>query len=182
MAEGFAWKAVPGGHAAQVSVTSPEAGSLRLAIDLAGAPPEVEMVFFGSADPRRLEGPVKVADVADRTSPWWSPLTEGEMQTVEFFVPSRHAPSELPMAVVGASHVFTTVASRFTKRVQDIGDAAACNVDLPCSPLASDSGFRNAANSRDAGHARTFHCKRLVSPIRRRGSRRRYRENAFGQV
>ena len=147
MAGEFGWKPVPGGHAAQVSVTSPEAGSLRLAIDLAGAPGDVEMVFFGSSDPGRLEGPLKVADIADRTAPWWSPLTEGETQTVEFFVPSKHVPAELPMAVVGASHVFTTVSSRLTKRLQDIGDAATCNVDLPCSHLASDSGFRNAANS-----------------------------------
>ena len=147
MAEGFAWRPVAGGHAAQVSVTSPDAGSLRLAIDLAGVPPEVEMVFFGSADPGRLEGPVKVGEIADRSARWWSPLTEGETQTVEFFVPSKHAAAKLPLAVVGASHVFTTPSSRFAKRVQDIGDAGTCNVDLPCSSLASDAGFRNAANS-----------------------------------
>jgi hypothetical protein len=147
MAEGFAWRPVQGGHAARVAVTSPEAGSVRLAIDLAGVPGDVEMVFFGSGDPARLEGPVKVGDIPDRTSPWWSPLTEGETQAVEFFVPSKHAATKLPLAVVGLSHLFTTPSSRFAKRLQDIGDAASCNVDLPCSALASDAGFRNAANS-----------------------------------
>src|SRR5436190_7477962 len=56
------WSVVPGGHAAQVAITSPDAGSLRLAIDLAGVPPDLEMVFFGSGDPSRLEGPVKAGD------------------------------------------------------------------------------------------------------------------------
>jgi hypothetical protein len=37
-------------------VTSPEASSLRLAIDLAGVPGEVEMVFFGSRIPRASKG------------------------------------------------------------------------------------------------------------------------------
>ena len=146
-APSFEWKAVPGGRAAQVAVTSPEAGSMRLAIDLAGVPAEVEMVFFGSHDPARLEGPVKAGSIADRFQPWWSPLTEGETQTVEFFVPSGVEAARLPIAVVGASHVFTTPSSRFAKRLQDIGDAGTCNVDVPCSTLASNSGFRSAADS-----------------------------------
>lgn len=146
-APAFQWKAVPGGHAAQVAVTSPEASSLRLAIDLAGVPGEVEMVFFGSQDPARLEGPVKVGDIADRTQPWWSPLTEGETQTVEFYVPAGRELARLPIAVLAASHVFTSPSSRFTKRGQDIGTAGACNVDVPCSTLASNSAFRNAVES-----------------------------------
>lgn len=146
-AASFPWREVSGGHAARVALTSPEAGSLRLAIGLAGVPADVEMVFFGSGAPARLEGPVKVGEVADRALPWWSPLTEGETQTVEFFVPARHDPASLPLAVSGASHVFTTPSSGFTKRLQDIGLAGSCNVDVPCSPLASNAAFRNAAES-----------------------------------
>src|SRR5688572_23855514 len=95
----LAWAAVPGGHAAQVAVTSPDAGSMRLAIVLAGVPADVEMVFFGSHDPARLEGPVKAGSIADRARPWWSPLTEGETQTVEFFVPAGAEPERLPITV-----------------------------------------------------------------------------------
>jgi hypothetical protein len=141
------WRPVPGGQAAQVALTSPDAGSLRLAIDLAGVPPEVEMVFFGSAAPSRVEGPVRVSDVIDRTRPWYAPLTEGETQTVEFFVPARHEAATLTLGVAGASHVFTTPSSRFAKRLQDIGIAGSCNVDVPCSSLASNAAFRNAAAS-----------------------------------
>lgn len=141
------WRAVAGGHAAQVALTSPEAGSLRVAIDLGGVPGDVEMVFFGSSSAGRVEGPVRVAGIPDRTLPWYAPLTEGETQTVEFFVPSRHDPAALTLSIAGASHVFTTPSSRFAKRLQDIGVAGSCNVDVPCSSLAADTAFRNAAES-----------------------------------
>ena len=144
----MSWTPVaPTGHAAQASTTSPEAGSLRLAIDLAGVPTDVEMVFYGSADPMRLEGPVKVGDIPDRTAPWWSPLTEGETQTVEFFVPARHDPRAITLSIIGASHLFTTPSSRFTKRLQDIGTAGSCNVDVPCSSLSGNAAFRDTAET-----------------------------------
>jgi hypothetical protein len=143
----LAWTRVPGGHAAQVAVTSPDAGSLRLALDLKGVPEDVEMVFFGSAQPSRLEGPVKVGAVRDRTGPWWSPLTEGATQTVEFFVPDRHDPAAASPRVLRASHIFTTPSSRFTKRLADIGTAGACNVDVPCSSLSSNGAFQDVVDS-----------------------------------
>lgn len=143
----LAWKAVPGGFAAQASLNSPEAGALRLEIALAGVPEDVEMVFFGSDAPARLVGPVRVGDIADRTAPWWSPVTDGETQSVEFFVPARHQPRALSLRLTGASHLFTTVASGFVKRVSDIGDAGACNVDIKCSSLASSQPFLNARNA-----------------------------------
>lgn len=145
-ARSLAWTAVEGGFAARVAVTSPEAGALRLALELAGVPAEVELTFFGSQDASRIEGPVKVGEIADRTAKWWSPLTEGETQTVEIFVP-RGSAREIPLAVVGASHLFTTPSSGFAKRIQDIGDAGSCNVDVACSALASDPAFRSAADS-----------------------------------
>ena len=141
------WSAVAGGQAAQFAVTSPQAGSMRLAIDLAGVPGEVEMVVFGSAAPARLEGPVRVADVRDRTAPWWSPLTEGETQTVEFFVPAGLDASRLALRVMRASHLFSTLSSGFTKQLADIGFSGACNVDLACSTLNNNAEFRNTASS-----------------------------------
>jgi len=141
------WSAVDGGFAARVSVVSPRAESLRLAVDVLGAPKDVEMVFFGSANPARLEGPVRVGDIRDRTAPWWTPITAGEGQTIEFFVPARHDPKGLPLRVVRASHLFTTPSSNFTKRMEDIGKSGSCNVDVSCSPLSSDAAFRGAAAS-----------------------------------
>src|SRR5258705_7111671 len=143
----LAWSAVDGGFAAQAAVTSREAGAMRLAINLAGVPADVEMVFFGSGAPARLVGPVRVGEIADRSAPWWSPLTDGDTQTVEFFVPGARDPRSLALRIAGASHAFTTIGSSFAKRVSEIGDAGSCNVDVKCSPLQSSHAFLAARNA-----------------------------------
>ena len=152
-AKDLAWLAVEGGHAAQMAITSPDAAALRVAIDLAGAPPDVQMVFFGSKDPSRLVGPVRVADIADRSAPWWSPVTEGETQTVEFFAPGAGDPRGLPIRAVKVSHLFTGPSSRFDKATLPADGctgpncSGSCNVDLACSPLDTSAAFQNAANA-----------------------------------
>ena len=146
-ASGLAWAAVAGGFAAQAAVTSPQAGAMRLAIQLAGVPADVEMVFFGSDAPSRLIGPVRVGAIADRTLAWWSPLTDGATQTVEFFVPGTRDPRALGLRIAAASHIFTTAASGFAKRVSEIGGAGSCNVDVKCSPLAASPPFLDARNA-----------------------------------
>ncbi|MBC8022855.1 MAG: trypsin-like peptidase domain-containing protein [Burkholderiales bacterium] len=139
------WIPVTGGFAIQASLTSPGAGAMRMAIDLANVPADVEMVFFGSDAPDRLVGPVRVGDIKDRTAGWWSPLTDGETQTVEFF--TRKRAGVVPIRLTRASHVFTTAASGFAKRVQEIGDSGACNVDIKCSSLQGSQAFLNARNA-----------------------------------
>ena len=139
------WTAVAGGIAAQASMTSPDAGAMRVGLDLRNVAPDVEMVFFGSDAPGRLVGPVRVADIPDRSLTWWSPITDGETQTIEFFSPkAANAPA---IRLTGASHVFTSAGSNFTKRTQDIGEAGSCNVDIRCSSLQSSPAFLNARNA-----------------------------------
>ena len=143
----LSWIAVPGGYAAQMSVASPQAAALRVSFALAGVPADVQMVFFGSADPSHLVGPVRVGDIADRTAAWWSPVTEGETQTVEIFSPGASDPAALALHAQGVSHLFTGPSSRFEKTTSDIGTAGSCNVDLPCSSLNSSAAFVSAANA-----------------------------------
>lgn len=142
-----AWSPVAGGHALRLELTSPGSASLRLAIDLKNLPHDVEMVFFGSDAPQRLEGPVRVGDIPDRTEAWWSPVTEGATQSVEFFVPAQVDPAMPAPRIERASHIFTTPSSRFAKRTQDIGDAGSCNIDIQCSSLTQQTSFREAVAS-----------------------------------
>jgi len=138
------WHSVPGGYAAQAAVRSPDAGALRLAIDLAGVSEDVTMVFFGSGAPRRLEGPVRVGDVRDRTVAYWSPITDGDTQTVEFFAPFSVDAAQAPK-VVGASHLLTTLASGL--KATGLGQSESCEIDLKCSALFQDAAFDNMRNS-----------------------------------
>jgi lysyl endopeptidase len=149
-ARDLSWTAVSGGFAAQVALQSPSAGAMRMSLDLAAVPEAVEMVFFGSDDPARLVGPILVGAIKDRSAPWWSPLTDGDTQTVEFFVPGALDPRVMSLRIAGASHVFTTIASHFEKTLQtpgQIGSSGSCNVDIKCSPLLSQQAFLNVRNS-----------------------------------
>ena len=139
------WSAVAGGLAAQASMTSPDAGAMRIGLDLRNVAPETEMVFFGSDAPGKLIGPVRVGDISDRSVTWWTPITDGETQTIEFFAPK--AVGAQPVRLTAASHVFTSAGSNFTKRTQDIGEAGSCNVDVRCSSLQGSPAFMNARNS-----------------------------------
>ena len=146
VAGGLGWTSVVGGRAARLAVTSPDAAAMRVAIDLLDVPTDIEMVFFGSKSPDRLFGPYRLGEIADRSTPWWSPVTEGETLTVEFFAPRRGAGSD--PRIVGVGHLFTNPAERgIDKRLQDIGDAGSCNVDIPCSALNATSAFRNVTES-----------------------------------
>lgn len=140
------WESVPGGYAAHMAVRSPDAGALRLAIDLSGVREDVQMVFFGSNAPGRLEGPVRVGDIVDRTLPYWSPVTEGDTQTVEFFSPFSVDAANAPR-LVGASHIFTSFASRLQKTATEIGQSESCEVDVKCSSLFPTAAFDNLRNS-----------------------------------
>ena len=142
----LAWAAVEGGEAARLSMTSPGAAALRAALDLAAVADDVEMVFFGSASPQRLFGPYRVSEAGNRANAWWSPMTEGETLTVEFFAPGGHRAGD--PRIVEAGHMLRNPADRSSgKRLADIGDAGACNVDVPCSSLNGNTAFRNAMSA-----------------------------------
>jgi len=143
----LAWTAVDGGTAARASVTSSGAAAMRMSIALAGVPAGVQMVFFGSADPSRLFGPVRVGDIPDRTRPYWSPVTEGDTQTVEFFAPAGTGADARSLVITGAGHLFAGPSSNFTKLTGDIGTSGSCNVDIACSPLVTNLAFDDAVGA-----------------------------------
>ena len=144
--QALAWRDVEGGSAARISLTSPGAASVRLALALVGVPAEVRLVFFGSANPSRLEGPQRVGDVRDRLLPFWTPITEGDTQVVELFAPPGVALPE-SVSVSAASHLVTAPSTGLDKRVADIGMAGSCNVDIACSPLDASVPFKDVVES-----------------------------------
>ena len=142
------WTPVEGGRAARLSVSSPEAPALRVALDLSGVPTDIEMVFFGSGASEKLFGPFRVGDIADRTAAWWSPMTPGETLTVEFFEPRGVRASGNDPRVANVAHLFSNPADpSAAKTVTDIGRAGSCNIDVQCSSLKSSGSFQNAAAS-----------------------------------
>ena len=111
------WTVLPGGgRVASFSVRSPEAESVRLAIQ-AELPDGARVRFFepGSADRRypvfkwsdfvRKEG--SAGDVAAGTLPGirWSPSIPGDVVGVELEIPPFADPAEVSFRIVGVSHI-----------------------------------------------------------------------------
>ena len=143
----LAWTQLASGAAVQVAITSSQAAALRVALELSGVPGDVEMTFFGSGDPSRLFGPVRVGEIRDRTHAWWSPVTEGATQTVEFFAPAGSEAAAKAFVVTAVSHLVAGPSSHFAKSVADVGKSGACNVDVACPPLNGNRAFNDAASA-----------------------------------
>ena len=121
-----------GGMAARINVISPGAAAMRLGVRLAKTDPGVALRFVGSGDPQRVYGPFGAAEVASART-YWSPVLEGEVATIEIYLPRGVAPAAVQMALPEISHLVVTAASlQKAEPVSDIGTSGLCEVDVAC--------------------------------------------------
>jgi lysyl endopeptidase len=126
-AASLTWRPLPtGAHAARVSVTSPDAAALRLALDIVELPPGTEV---------RAAAPGEPAATAITAAAWpggplhWTPVTEGDTQVLELTLPPGQPPASARFTIVTASHL---VASPFRPLPPKIGGADWCQYDATC--------------------------------------------------
>ena len=135
--------AAGGGEVATFAVTSPGARAIRVAIAADRLPASAEVRFFGRKN-AEVFGPFRAAEVRSRPDDasragtetpaaelFWSPVIEGDTAGVEVHVASR-AEGPFLMRVAGIQHLMESVQYPDGKRLSDIGDAGACNIDVRC--------------------------------------------------
>lgn len=145
------WADTPGGmRAARIAVTSPGAAGLRIAISLTQASPQLSLRFRGSAPGATVYGPI-AADRIAATSPYWTPLLDGDTAIIELAVPRgvslAGATIDLPML----SHLsVTTGAMKQADPVGAIGRSDSCESDVACvaSPLSQQAATAIKATAR----------------------------------
>lgn len=127
-----AWRALPdGSHVARMQVTSPGAVALRVALDVADLPAGSELRFFGEASAELHAVPA--ADVAKlRASQprYWTPVTEGETQTIEMFLPAGTEPRWARLRMDAVSHLFVSPTGLMAGA--KIGESDVCEFDAKC--------------------------------------------------
>ena len=125
------WQPIPGGgHAARITVTSPEAGALRVGLRVRQLPAGAELRFRGTA---AVIGPLSAATVleaARRDGVFWTPVTEGDTQTIELWLPQGVSPAGARVTIDAASHLDAGPTTRFTPRAK--ATAAGCHEDVAC--------------------------------------------------
>ncbi|WP_397596884.1 trypsin-like serine peptidase [Silanimonas sp.] len=139
------WTSVSGGRVLRFDVASPQAAALRVGLDLRGLPDGAELRVASASG-----GIVEFVDAAalragvDGAGLYWSPVTDGDTQRLELFVPVGAA-SFAPEAR-RVSH-FVTSPLRPLNLAKALGASGACNIDVVCRTGSLGQPFVNAKNA-----------------------------------
>ncbi len=140
-----------GGRSARIEVRSPNAHSIRIAMQLPATDPGLAVRFAGSAVGTRVFGPVPGSAIAQDThrfGQFWSPVLEGDVATIEFHAGPGAAVDALTLTLPRIAHQMAgngELASLSAKTVSEIGQAQSCNIDVACvTPTAALYNARRA--------------------------------------
>jgi hypothetical protein len=139
------WVAAPGGgQIARLSLTSPLAGAVRVGLVVRSLPRGSELRVAGSGT---VIGPLagnEVAAVARERGLFWTPITEGETQTIELWIPAGADAAEARVSAQTVSHIDGRPSDMF--KSTGAGASGSCNKDVACV-AATDPAIVQAARS-----------------------------------
>ncbi len=144
----LAWRVLPnGGQTARIEVTSPGAVALRSALDIAALPAGAELRFVGSDVSKAADAVVGADEVAElrRVDPmYWTPVTQGERQTIEIFLAAGADSRWARVSLQAISHLF--VSPQGSLAAAKIGESDSCEIDAKCvtNPSAAYTDAKNA--------------------------------------
>ena len=141
------WKpANGGGLVAHIAINSPGALGLRVGMNIHAIPPGAEMRFSGTNNGQGATA-VSAADEIKRLiheqPVYWTPVTEGEQQLVEIYLPPGVAVSAFRFSIDSVSHLIVSPTGHLNDA--KLGEAQSCNRDVACS--AQTPGLATVAES-----------------------------------
>jgi lysyl endopeptidase len=123
------------GRAAQFKVRSPGAVSTKVAISAKNLPVGAEIRFSGSDSPTTVvhkANGLEIYSLIDDEKRYWTPMTEGDTQIIEVFIPSTISANNVSISVDAISHIFASINDGFKAATQLKGNSGSCNVDAVC--------------------------------------------------
>lgn len=136
-----------GGLSARIAVQSPGATALRAALALAGLPAGAELRFAAPGASASVVDVVTV-DAVERVLAeqplYWTPVTEGDTQEIEFYLPPGANPRWVRVATPRVSHLVVSPDGDLSGA--KIGESAACEIDTRCVTNPT-TAFTNAKNA-----------------------------------
>ncbi|MGZ5111497.1 MAG: trypsin-like serine peptidase, partial [Usitatibacter sp.] len=137
-----------GGRAARFSLQSPGARALRLGLAFDGMPEEAQLRVQGAQDPRNLVMLARgreMREAAREQGIYWTPVTEGDRQFAEIYLPPGVAAQNLRVRIESASHLVTSAGDKFSKST-GVGASQSCELDVACISHPTEA-FVNASRS-----------------------------------
>ncbi|WP_263142666.1 trypsin-like peptidase domain-containing protein [Pseudomonas sp. RIT-PI-AD] len=131
-----------GGHVAAISLTSPEALSLRAALYVKQLPSSAVLRFYTQGADATVEVQASeilqtiarnlaAGDESEQAHYYWTPPLQGEEITLEIELPKGVDTEALDISVPALSHIYRLPTEKSTQK--GIGDSGACNVDYACA-------------------------------------------------
>lgn len=135
-----------GGSVTRFRVVSPGALAIRAGLRADRLGTRMEMRFSGSSDPGTVVAAVTGADarkLADSRGIYWAPITDGETQWIEFYVPPGGTPPATDPKIAAASHFLASGRAGFRMA----GSSQACQVDAACREAELGAGYVQAKDA-----------------------------------
>ena len=130
----MAWRVMPdGSQTARIEVTSPSAMALRSGLDIAALPAGAELRFVGSDVSQSAVAVVSADEIARlrHVDPmYWTPVTQGQRQTIEIFLPAGADSRWARVSLQAVSHLF--VSPHGSLASAKIGESDTCEIDAKC--------------------------------------------------
>ena len=136
------WVTVSGGRALQLRVVSTGASALRVALDVSRLPAPAQLRFGSSRGVAVAEEPVTVGELRTPAR-YWTPVTHGESQLIEIFLPDGVSAEAASVRIEGVSHLLASPLEGF--KSAKIGEAGSCNFNTIC--IQPSAAYDNARNS-----------------------------------
>ncbi len=143
------WQVLKTGKVTRIEVTSPDALSTRVGLRIGVLDNRAELRFFGSGNPNKIEAVVRAVNakqLIDQNNLYWTPVTEGEKQTIEIFMPLNAAARDVRINIDSVMHLLVTPRDNLNL-AKAFGESGSCEVNVICSVATLGQNFVNAKNS-----------------------------------
>jgi hypothetical protein len=142
------WNVLPDGRrAAQMTIESPTAASIRAELNLVGDSSGLKFRFAGKGENAQVFGPYSWTEIA--SGGFWSPVLEGSAVVLEIETASGSSVEGRTLTVSRISHLASSsseiVSVGGLKDSSHIGRSQSCNIDIACLINPSESLLNAAA-------------------------------------
>ncbi|MDQ6976179.1 MAG: trypsin-like peptidase domain-containing protein [Mariprofundaceae bacterium] len=125
-----------GGMAAVIEVQDPGALAVRLGLEIESITTGTQIRFYGAGIQPQVYGPYPQSGLnityESLGSLFWSPVIDGASIFMEIYLPAGMTTTQAPVIRrIKTSHLWAAAGNGF-KRLADIGQSGACNIDAAC--------------------------------------------------
>lgn len=141
------WSATTGGSTARIDVTSPGATGLRVGIVPDLLPAGVEIRVAGDDGLIDAVDAATARDRVDGNGVYWTTVTDGERQQIEFFAPAGVDVATVVPRIDAVSHLLVSMTDPAGPMLKGLGDSGSCNINAVCGDATLGAAYVDTRNA-----------------------------------